>query len=125
MAKVTVLPAHNLRALADHAGSSGGQQLLYRPDQGTLQVEDVTQPDLDTALVDYIADQANIDNDFEEKMADEKADGEKDQFDDKSDLTALIKVMVEELNVLRALHAIPDLNFGTVNASVRSKIGQP
>lgn len=125
MAKIIVQPGHDVRAFADHAGSAVKGQIGFRPNNLELEVGDVTQPDLDAALITYAADQANIDNDFADKMADEKADREKDEFDDKSDLTALIKVMVEELNVLRALHAIPDLNFGTVNASVRSKIGQP
>ena len=122
MAKVIILPNHNPNALAHLAGSNR-QNLSLVGDE--FDVPDVTQPDLDAALITYVADQANIDSDFADKLADEKVDKEKDEFDDKSDLTALIKTMVDELNVLRALHALPDLNFGTVNASVRSRIGQP
>ena len=122
MATVTVLPSHNLLALADHAGSNR-QDLLITEDQ--FEVPDVTQPVLDAALVTYVADQATVDADFADKVADEKKDREKNEFDDKSDLTALIKIMVDELNTLRALHALPDLNFGTINADIRNRIGNP
>jgi hypothetical protein len=85
----------------------------------------VTQPVLDQALIDYAADQAAKDSDFQDFLEDVESDAAKDSFDSKADITALIKVLVEELNTLRALHALPDLNFGTVNASIRSRIGNP
>jgi hypothetical protein len=85
----------------------------------------VTQAVLDQALIDYVADQVDKDKDYQDFLDDVASDAAKDQFDNASELTALIKVLVEELNTLRALHALPDLNFGTVNASIRSRIGNP
>ena len=104
----------------------GNRNKLFNFDEITMEYEsDVAQGVLDAALINYVADQATIDSDFADDEKDRRDDEEKDRFDEKDDLTALIKVMVEELNVLRALHALPDLNFGTVNAAVRSRIGQP
>lgn len=122
MARITILPGHNQNAIADLAGSNR-QNLSIVDDE--LEVPDVTQAALDAAFADYVANQVDRDNDFGLKLADEKRDREKDEFDDKSDLTALIKEMVDQLNVLRALHALPALNFGPVNADIRNRIGQP
>lgn len=124
MSVLTLLPGHNFAALNNFAGNEG---LMTSWDETTLELEmpAIDQPTADQALIDYIADQVNIDNDFADFVADREKDRKKDEFDDKDDLTALIKVMVDELNVLRALHALPDLNFGTVNADVRSRIGNP
>jgi len=124
MSTLILLPGHNFEALNDFAGNEG---LMTSWDETTLELEmpAIDQATADQALIDYIADQANIDADFVDKRADQAKDRAKDEFDEKDDLTALIKVMVEELNVLRALHALPDLNFGQVNAAIRSRIGNP
>lgn len=124
MSKLTLLPGHNFEALNDFAGNAG---LMTGWDSTTLELEmeAIDQATADQALIDYIADQATIDADYADFVADREKDRKKDEFDDKDDLTALIKVMVEELNVLRALHALPDLNFGQVNAAIRSRIGNP
>ena len=124
MSTLILLPGHNFEALNDFAGNEG---LMTSWDETTLELEmpAIDQATADQALIDYIADQANIDADFVDKRADQAKDRAKDEFDEKDDLTALIKVMVDELNVLRALHALPDLNFGQVNAAIRSRIGNP
>ena len=124
MAKVIVTASHNKEAIADLAGSDR-KNLTFHPNASELEVPDVTQAALDTAFADYVANQVDRDNDFAEKLADEKKDREKDEFDDKSDLTALIKEMVLQLNVLRTLHGLPDLDFGPINADIRNRIGQP
>lgn len=123
MGKVTLLPADNRRAFADFAAGN----TLHTWDDTTLEIviPSVDQATLDTLLIDYHADQANIDQDFADKRADEAKDRDKDSFDDKSDLTALIKEMVLQLNELRALHSLPPLIFGQVNADIRNRIGQP
>lgn len=124
MSILTLLPGHNFEAFNDFAGNEG---LMAYFDPTTLELEmpDIDQATADQALIDYVADQANIDADFVDKRADQAKDRKRDEFDEKDDLTALIKVMVEELNVLRALHSLPDLNFGQVNASIRQRIGNP
>lgn len=125
MAKVIVQPGHDVRALADHAGSAVKGQIGFRPSNSELEVGDVTQPALDAALITYIADQANIDADFADKLKDEEDDRVKDEFDDDSIVTAIVKEMVDQLNAIRANAGMPALNFGTVNAAIRSRIGQP
>lgn len=124
MSKLTLLSGHNFEALNDFAGNEG---LMTSWDPTTLELEmpAIDQPTADQALIDYVADQTNIDDDFVDKRADQAKDRARDEFDEKGDLTALVKVVVEELNVLRAIHSLPDLNFGTVNASIRSRIGNP
>ena len=124
MSKLTLLPGHNFEALNDFAGNEG---LMTGWDSTALELEmpDIDQATADQALIDYAADQANIDANFADKRADQAKDRKKDEFDDKDDLTALIKVMVDELNVLRAIEGLPDLNFGQVNASIRNRIGNP
>lgn len=125
MARVIVTSAHNFAAIAHLAGSSGLENVTHHEMTDELEVHDVSQADLDAAFADYTANQVARDQDFQDHLEDVASDAAKDQFDDASDLTALIKEMVDELNVLRALHALPDLNFGTVNAAIRSRIGNP
>lgn len=122
MAKVT-LPAGGIPgAFNDHVGQHGKGYFF----QGLeIEIPQLTQAVLDAALITYTADVTNINDDFADKIADEIKDRDKDAFDDKTDLTALIKEMVDQLNELRALHALPALNFGVVNADIRNRIGQP
>jgi len=123
MSTVTLPVGGNFFAFDDFVGNRGAG---FSFDEITMEYESgVAQAALDAALINYVADQATIDADFADDEKDRRDDEEKDRFDEKDDLTALIKEMVDQLNVLRALHALPDLNFGTVNASIRSRIGQP
>jgi hypothetical protein len=124
MSKLTLLPGHNFEALNDFAGNEN-LMAYWDPTTFELEMPGIDQATADQALIDYAADQATIDADWVDKKADQAKDRKRDEFDEKDDLTALIKAMVDELNVLRALHALPDLNFGQVNASIRSRIGNP
>jgi len=123
MGTVTLTATQNEKAFADFVATN--KLFTFDPVSFELVMPSVSQAVLDTALINYAADQANIDNDFADRVADEIKDMEKDAFDDKTDLTALIKEMVDQLNELRALHALPALNFGVVNADIRNRIGQP
>jgi len=119
MGKVT-LPAGGVpAAFNDHAGHHGRG---YYFDGLEIEIPQVDQPTLDAALVTYAADVATINADFQDKLDDEEKDRRKDEFDDNSHTTALIKEMVDQLNELRALHSLPALNFGQVNASIRNKV---
>ena len=101
-------------------------------DKGTAQVEAnnefgvdenfISQADLDQKRSDYAAYIATVHQDYGDFLADEAKDRRKDRFDDNSHTTAHIKEMVILLNELRALHGLPDLNFGQVNASIRNRI---
>jgi hypothetical protein len=125
MAIVTLSPGHNPAAVAHFAGSARGKNVLFRQETLELQVEDVTQPALDAALVDYAANQATRDADFQDILDDIANDLAKDEFDDDSIVTAIIKEMVDQLNDIRAQTGQPALNFGQVNADIRNRIGQP
>ena len=92
-----------------------GELTLFEGDQATI----------DAQLVTYVADQTNIDDDFQDVLDDEAKDSAKSEFDDDSILTALIKEMVDQLNDIRAQTGQPALNFGQVNADIRNRIGQP
>ena len=123
MGTVTLPAGANFHAFNDHAGNLNG---FFGFDETTFEYEsDVNQATLDAALITYTADQATIDADFADDEADREKDAKKDRFDEKDDLTALIKEMVDQLNDIRANAGMPLLNFGTVNAAVRSRIGQP
>ncbi len=119
MGNVT-LPAGGVPgAFVDHVGQHNKG---YRFDGLDVEIPQVDQATLDAALITYAADLTSINDDFADKLADEEKDRRKDLFDDNSHTTAHIKEMVILLNELRALHGLPDLNFGTVNASIRNRI---
>lgn len=86
----------------------------------------ITQAALDQKLIDYAADLATVHSDYDTFLAD-TADEEfkKRDVDNNAGLTALIKVMVDELNTLRTIEGLPNLNFGPVNADVRSRAKKP
>lgn len=104
-----------LRGKASSFDRATGELILFDGDQATI----------DAQLVTYAGDQTNIDNDFDDVLADLVTDRDKDEFDDDSILTAVIKEMVEQLNDIRGPAGLPLLNFGTVNADIRNRIGQP
>lgn len=125
MAKITVQPGHNVRALAAHAGSVVKGQIGFRPSNSELEVADVSQPDLDAALVDYTANQAAIDTAFQ-ATEDATTVGELQQeFGGDRIIQALTEVMRIELNVLRASIPLPDISAGQMDGKVKQKIANP
>lgn len=122
MAKVT-LPAGGVPgAFNDHVGQHGNG---YYVDGLDVQITQLNQATLDAALITYAADLTSINDDFADKLVDEANDLAKDEFDDDSIVTALIKEMVEQLNDIRGNAGMPLLTFGTVNSNIRNRIGQP
>lgn len=125
MATVILTGTQNEGALAHFIAPNKGYG--FDPATRELEISVVTQAVLDQALINYAADQAAKDSDFQDYVEDLASDAAKDSFDEKSDITALIKVLVDELNAVRAASVppLPNLNFGQVNAAVRQRIGQP
>jgi len=119
MAKVTVLVSYNLRALADHAGSNL-QELSLTEDQ--FEVPDVTQPALDAALITYVADQANIDAAFAQVEVNEVLDVERDKLDNEKILKAFAELVMDELNILRAIEGLPPRTFDQLRTAIRNKV---
>ncbi len=126
MGKLTLLAGHNFHAYARHAGA---MDLMINFDPATLEIElpDIDQTTMDAALITYVADQTNLDSELVDALADQEIEFEQNLFDEKKDLTALIKVLVDELNAVRAASVppLPNLNFGLVNAAIRQRIGKP
>jgi len=60
MAKVVVTATQDWRKIAEMAGGNP-DLIMFDPATSELEVDDVTQPALDTAHAAYVADQANID----------------------------------------------------------------
>ena len=86
----------------------------------------IGQAALDQFAVDYAANQAQIDADYDTFLSDTADEAfRKRDVDNNAGLTALIKVMVDELNTLRAIEGLPNLVFGPVNADVRSRAKKP
>lgn len=119
MAKVTVLISHNLRALADLAGSNL-QELSLVDDE--LEVPDVTQAALDAALIGYVADQANIDAAFTQVEVDAVLDVERDRLDNEKILKAFAELLVDEFNILRAIEGLPPRTFAQLRTAIRNKV---
>lgn len=119
MAKVTVLVSHNLRALADLAGSNL-QELSLVGDE--LEVPDVTQAALDAALIGYVADQANIDAAFTQVEVDAVLDVERDRLDNEKILKAFAELLVDEFNILRAIEGLPPRTFAQLRTAIRNKV---
>lgn len=122
MAKVTILPGHNLNALAHLAGSNR-QNLTLIIDE--FEVPDVTQPALDAALADYVANQAARDTDFQVVQDGETVGELQQRWADDEISNAVAEVFRIELNELRALHSLPDRTAGFIDGQVRAKIAIP
>jgi len=119
MAKITVQVSHNLRALADHAGSNL-EELSLTGDE--LEVPDVSQAVLDAALITYAANQATIDASFTQVEVDAELDKARDELDTQKILKAFAEIVVEEFNILRAIEGLPDRTFAQLRTAIRNKI---
>jgi hypothetical protein len=86
----------------------------------------IDQATLDQKALDYAATQAAVDAAYDQFQSDfDDEEARKENLDNNIGLTSLIKVMVDELNAVRAAAGLPNVNFGQVNAAVRLKIHKP
>ncbi len=95
---------------------------IWHPGTSELECESVDQATLDTAFAGYVADQTNIDAATAATKETASRDSDKDLYDNKRLWRAVAELMVDELNVLRALHALPDRTVAQANAAIRNKI---
>jgi len=111
-------------AIADIAGSAL-ENIGYNGQTDLLDVADVSQPDLDAALVTYNADPTAADAAWTQKFAAREIGRNQQRFGDDEVAQAVVEVMRIELNVLRALHSLPDISAGQMGGKVRQKIANP
>ncbi len=52
----------------------------------------------------------------------QQRDGAKNEFDAQRTLKALAELLVDEFNILRALHSLPDRTFAQLRTAIRAKI---
>lgn len=126
-ATVTLPPSarnrRSWRSFKRHAGFTGGS--TFDEATGELIFEGADQATVDASLVTYVADQANIDNDLDADDAAVSTGALIQRYDNDPVLIAIADVFREELNVLRALHALPDIQQGQMNGKVHNKIANP
>ncbi len=127
MAQITPPPASNEQvwmAIADLAGSAL-INIGFTSNPDLLDVPDVSQVDLDAALVTYNADPAAADATWTQKFADMRVARKQAEFDDREVLRAFAKLLVQELNILRALHSLPPRTFDQLRTAIRDDIANP
>lgn len=120
MGTVTLTATQNAGAYADFAAPTN----LYTFDPSSLElvVPDAAQATLDTALVNYAANQVAIDAAFTQARTDEALDRERDELDNQKILKALAELLVDEFNILRALHSLPLRTFAQLRTAIRNKV---
>lgn len=127
MAQITVPPSSNQDvwlAIADLAGSAL-DNIGYDSVTDLLTVPDVSQPDLDAALVTYNVDPAAADAAWTQKFAGMETTRKQSEFDDREVLRAFAKLLVKELNILRAIEGLPPRTFDQLRTAIRNEIANP
>lgn len=126
MRTVTLPPGFNRHAFNWFIGNRFGYFELEPPDVFGVKDSTITQAALDQKLIDYTADIAQVNSDFDDVVQDELDEEVRvQQVDNDGGLQSLIKVMVDELNAVRQNAGLPDLNLGQVTAAVRSNAKKP
>lgn len=121
MAKVVVTNAHDWRKIAELAGGDPAL-IMFAPATSELEVADVTQAALDTAFATYTGDQANIDAATAAALEVADKEGAKQDFDTQKVLIAFARLLIKELNELRALHGLPNRTFAQLRNAIRDEI---
>lgn len=125
--RTVILPAGNRRdAFNWFIGNIDGFSQIEANDEFGVDDSAISQVDLDNFAATYAADVAQVHSDyavFLAGLADEAV--RVAQVDNDGGLQSLIKVMVDELNAVRANAGLPNLNLGLVTAAVRSNAKKP
>jgi len=121
MAKVVVALTEDWRKIAELAGGDPSL-IMFDPPPSELEVPDVTQAALDTAHTAYLADQTNIDAATAAAKETSSRDSDKVKYDIERTLRAIVELLIDELNTLRALHSLPDRTIAQARSAIRSKI---
>jgi len=126
MASVTLQVGANVQAFNNFAGNQ--DKIFYYDDVTRLYeipIPPGNQGQLNGKANAYAAGQAAIDAAF---AVDEDVRGKtrkKDLYDNDPVLQAVVAWATDEINTLRALHALPALTPAAVDAAVKNKIDNP
>ena len=124
MAKVILPVVHNLFSFNEFA--QGDKELEFSFDETIREFEIVggNQATLDTALINYTADQVNIDATFLQSEIDEETQRVKDTFDDDERrlLRAFAEVVKDEINILRGQHGLAARTLAQLRTAIINKI---
>lgn len=121
MAKVVVTLMQDWRKIAELAGADPNEN-MFDPSISELEVVGVTQAVLNTAFATYTGDQANIDAATAAAREADQKEQAKDNFDSQKVLVAVAKLLIKELNTLRALQGLPDRTFAQWRKALRNEI---
>lgn len=121
MAKVVVTLAQDWRKIAELAGGDSNL-IMFDPPTSELEVADVTQAALNTAFANYSTNQAAIDAATAAALLAARKAIEKSSFDQGRLLKAFAELLVDELNILRALHGLAPRTFAQLRNAIRNKI---
>jgi hypothetical protein len=119
--RVVATLSHDWVKIAELAGADPFLN-IWHPGTSELEVESVDQATLDTAFATYTGDQANIDAATTAAKETVSRDADKVLYDDRRLWRAVAELMIDELNVLRALHTLPDRTVAQARAAIRNKI---
>lgn len=121
MAKVVVTDTQDWRKISELAGGNP-DLIMFDPGPSELECPDVLQAPLDAALAAYIADQANIDAATAAATRVVADDAEKARYDERKIFRALVEILLDEVNTLRALHTLPDRTVAQARTAILAKI---
>jgi len=120
MAKVVVLDTQDWRKICELAGGDPAL-IMHDPSTSELEVTDVTQAALDTALADYIVNQDDIDSATAAVNDTIRKNSHKIQLTEPA-FNALIEGLVSEINLLRSEHSLTPRTVAQVKTFIEGKI---
>ncbi len=119
--RVVATTAHDWVKIAELAGADSFLN-IWHPGTSELEVESVDQAALDTAFATYTGDQANIDAaTAADKVTVERA-SEKEVYDIKRVLRAIVELLIPELNILRTIEGLPDRTVAQARTAILNSI---
>lgn len=120
MAKVVVLDTQDWRKICELAGGDPAL-IMHDPSTDELEVTDVTQAELDTALANYIVNQTDIDSATAAVNDTMLKNSHKIQLSEPA-FNALIEGIVSEINLLRNEHSLSNRTVAQVKTFIEGKI---
>lgn len=120
MAKVVVDTSQDWVKITEMCGGDR-KLIMYDPDTSELEVPDVTQAALDTALADYIVNRDDIEAAKAAAQETASKDTQKIRLSEPA-FNALIDGLVSEINLLRAEHSLTPRTVAQVKTYIESRI---